>query len=412
MMQARDLAEKALAQFQMAVRDTFTTLYYPGRTGLMQAEFRMEFSGNKYEGEKQVEQTLRERQKFTDDVSSKTFRDKLEQRLFTQQSMPWGEVKKRAAANPEWQWHKADALDALREEMLRRDNWREEGGYTNKGPFPKPDTEVNIQQLGRNPETGEVELRVTPKHGTMVYWDEGGEATTASKKLEGGTLKTAALKVSFLAVDEGGEHKTGPAKTWTNILTLKYRPPYQVGNDRRLELQVAPHATIKYTTDGSNPRGNGAIYSGDFIVVPQGTPKVLALAERDGIYSETLDIPMRWDKAWAIDPKKPARWDRSVQNTSTADTFKYLDRLKAHKASIVGPRIAVIKDQQFVELNMDEGRVMSAEQAAQVVEYVRGLLDTGDVQLSGDATLFGSGQDLLNWAQDAKQDVNEQDVKQ
>ena len=412
MVQARDLAEKAVAQFQMAVRDTFTTLYYPTKNGLVSAEFRMEFSGNKYEGEKQVEQTLRERQKFTDDVSGDTFRKKIEARLFTQQTMPWAEVKKRAASNPEWQWHKADALDALRSDMLSRDNWREEGIFTNKGPFPKAATEVTIQQLNRNADTGEVELRVTPVHGTTIYWDEGGEATTASKKLEGGTLKTSALKVSFLAVDDSGEHQTGPAKPWTNSLTLKYRQPYQVNDDRRLELQVAPHATIRYTTDGSNPRGHGAVYSGDFLVVPHGTPKVLAIAERDGVFSEMLDIPMRWDKDWAIDPKRPARWSKPVQNSSTAETFKYLDRLKAYKASVVGPRIAIVDDQKFVELNMDESRTMNGDELTQVVTYVRSLLGSGEVQLSGDATTFSSGQDLLNWAQDAKENVNEQEVKQ
>lgn len=412
MVQARDLAEKALAQFQMAVRETFTTLYYPQRDSLGTAEFRMEFSGNKYEGERQVEQTLRERQKFTDEVSGDVFRKKVEARLFTQPSMPWGEVKKRAASNPAWQWHKPDALDALRTEMTTRDQWRDEGGYTNKGPFPQPDTDVTVQQLGRNPETGLAELRVTPVHGTTVYWDEGGEATTASRKLDGNTLSTEALKVSFLCVDETGDHKTGPARTWTNTLTLKYRPPYQVGAERRLELQVAPRATIRYTTDGSNPRGNGAIYEGQFVVIPPGTPKVLAIAERGGVFSETLDIPVRWDKAWTVDAAKPARWTRPVDHGTTAESYKYLDRLKTYGAQLVGPRVTVVDGSHFVELNMDQDRRMAAEGLTQAVEYLRGLVGGGDVQLSGEATEFARGQDLLDWAQDAKQDVAEQEVKQ
>jgi len=412
MMQARDLAEKALAQFQMAVRETFTTLYYPQREGLATAEFRMEFSGNKYEGEKQIEVTLRERQKFTDDVSGDVFRKKVETRLFTQPSMPWSEVKKRAASNPTWQWHKTDALDALRSDMINRDQWREEGGYTSKGPFPQPNTDVTIQQLSRNQESGVAELRVTPVHGTIVYWDEGGEATTASRPLEGNTLSTGALKVSFLCIDETGDHQPGPARTWTNTLALKYRPPYQVGGERRLEFQVSPRATIRYTTNGSNPRGQGAVYEGPYIVIPKGTPKVLAIAEREGVSSEQLEIPVRWDKAWSVDTGKPARWIRPVDNTTTADTYKYLDRLKKYGAQLVGPRVTVVDGTHFVELNMDQDRRMEAEALTQAVEYLRGLIGGGDVQLTGESTDFSRGQDLLEWAQDAKQDVNEQEVRQ
>lgn len=412
MVQARDLAEKAMAQFQMAVRETFTTLHYPQRDVLATAEFRMEFSGNKYEGERQVEAALRDRQKFTDEVSGEVFRKKVESRLFTQPSMPWGEVKKRAAANPAWQWHKADALDALRAEMVGRDQWRDEGGFTNKGPFPQPDTDVTIQQLSRNPDTGEAELRVTPVHGTAVYWDEGGEATTASRQLEGNTLSTSALKVSFLCVDETGDHQTGSARTWTNALTLKYRPPYQVGAERRLELQVAPKATIRYTTDGSNPRSQGAAYEGAYVVIPKGTPKVLAVAERDGVFSEVLDIPVRWDKAWAVDSKKPAQWVRRVENSTTKDSFAYLDRLTQFGARVVGPRVTVVDGNHFVELNVDQDRAMNAEQLKQTMEYVRGLLGSGEVQVMAEATSFERGQDLLDWAQDAKMDVNEQEVRQ
>jgi len=57
---------------------------------------------------------LKEKMKFTEDVSGDTFRKKCEQRLFTQQSMPWNEIKRRAATITRWQWHRADALDKLK----------------------------------------------------------------------------------------------------------------------------------------------------------------------------------------------------------------------------------------------------------------------------------------------------------
>ena len=42
--------------------------------------------------------------KYTEEVSGETFRKKVEARLFTQKVMLWSEIKRRAAANPAWQW--------------------------------------------------------------------------------------------------------------------------------------------------------------------------------------------------------------------------------------------------------------------------------------------------------------------
>jgi hypothetical protein len=61
-----------------------------------------------------VLQVLNDKQKYTEDVSSDTFRKKVEARIFTTTVMLWSEVKKRAAINPQWQWRRRDALDALR----------------------------------------------------------------------------------------------------------------------------------------------------------------------------------------------------------------------------------------------------------------------------------------------------------
>ena len=71
------------------------------------------------------------KQKYTTDVAGETFRRKVEARLFTQQSIPWAEVKRRAATSPVWQWHRVDALDRLKADCLHRDLWRDEGSYVN-----------------------------------------------------------------------------------------------------------------------------------------------------------------------------------------------------------------------------------------------------------------------------------------
>ncbi len=192
-LQARELSDRIQQNFYSAVRETFTMLWYPTESELMKADFLMKFEGNVYKGEQQVIDLAREKMKFTEDVSGETFRKKCEKRLFTQQSMPWNEVKKRAAANPKWQWHRPDALDRLKDEYLHKDIWREDGGFIDKGPFPQPETTVSIQELSRNDDTGEVTLRIMPIHGDSVYWEVGAPATSASARLEGQTLNTGEL---------------------------------------------------------------------------------------------------------------------------------------------------------------------------------------------------------------------------
>ena len=172
----------------------------------------MQFTDNNYNGEKQIRDTLRAKQKFTEDITSETFRKKCEQRLLTQKVMSWSEVKKRAAMNPVWQWHHMDALDSLKNDLVRKDQWRENGNYVEKPPFPKPQTDVRIQELQRNDDTGEVTLRLTPVSGDTVHYEVGAQATPASAKVsDPKQFKTRELVASFLCMDSKGEYDTGAA---------------------------------------------------------------------------------------------------------------------------------------------------------------------------------------------------------
>ena len=324
MVQAKELSDRIQMQFYSAVRETFTQLWYPIGSGLVNADFQMKFEGNKYSGEQQMLELLREKKKFEDDIAGEIFRKKCEQRLFTVQSLPWNEIKKRAALNTAWQWHRPDALDALKADALHKDIWREQGGYVDKGPFPQPDTDVLVQELSRDPDTGEVTLRVTPVHGDTVYYDRGADASTASAKLEGNTLLVKDMQVSFVAVDSKGQHEIGQPKPWANRITLRHRV-YQSGDDQCMELRAVPEAAIHYTTNGSNPKVAGAMYAGDF-VIPHGAPMVLAYAEKDGIESNVEQISVSWDKKKLveIDEQRPAVWRRSHGFNSTKESYEFL----------------------------------------------------------------------------------------
>ncbi len=187
--QADELRDRIVGQFLSAVKETFSTLHYPSRTGekdvLLAADFLMRYEGNKYNGEDQIVQLLREKQKYTDDVTSETFRKKIEARLFTTTVMLWSEVKRRAAMNPQWQWHRRDALDAIKDDLVHKEVWREDpGGYVDRSPPPPRSTSVQIQERSRDDETGEIELKLTPVHGDLVYAEIGSEATPASQPVQ------------------------------------------------------------------------------------------------------------------------------------------------------------------------------------------------------------------------------------
>ena len=76
---AYDMRDKISLRLLSAMRETFTTLIYPHGDEPKQADFLMQFKDNNYNGEKQIRDTLKTKQKFTEDIASDTFRRKCEQ---------------------------------------------------------------------------------------------------------------------------------------------------------------------------------------------------------------------------------------------------------------------------------------------------------------------------------------------
>lgn len=412
MKQASDLLDAIQLQFLSACKETFTILHYPTKNGLAFADFLMTYTDNNYEGEGQVIALLKSKQKFTEDISSDTFRKKCEQRLFTAKSMLWSEVKKRGGQNVEWQWHRTDALDALKTDCIHKDTWREQGNYVEKGPFPQPATQVQIQERSRNDDTGEVELKVTPVHGDTVYAEIGGPATTASQKVDNGVYHTSEMEVSFLAVDSTRQHDPGPPFTWHNRVTMKYRLFTSGKRGKMCELHSAPAADIRYTTDGSDPKIGGGAYDSPF-GVPKGTQIVLAYAEKERIGSEVLKIAINWEKdeEVKVDPDKPVSWKRKHECGLTNESYAFLQRIQDFKSQASGLRIS-ITGHHWLELTMHEGMRLSGVQLLESLEAVRKLLPDGQVGIETTALHFERGQDLLDWVNDAKTQLQPGEIVQ
>ncbi len=408
---ARELRDKILLQLFSAAKEGFDRLYYPSRDGLSAADFLMNYQGNNYNGEGQIRDTLKSKQKFTEDIDSDTFRKKCEQRLFTQQVMDFAEVKRRSATNPQWQWHLPSALDSLKTKMLLEDAWRENGGLVDKGPFPPPVTGVRPQELKRDDTTGEAVLRLVPVHADKVHYEIGGPATTGSAPVADlQKFTTTDLRLSFLAVDSTGQHDTGPAVAWQNRITLKSRF-FQQGEQRMCEILAAPPVPVYYTTDGSTPSPAGGVYE-DAFPVPDGTICVLAVGEKDGISSDILraDVP-KGKQAVAIDPAKPAAWKRSHSFDTTKETYEFLARLERVGAKILGPRL-MVGSSPWAEFNTDASMALDRTTLEKILHPLREIVGEGEVQLSCDALAFLSGQDLLDWVADHKTELKEHEVSQ
>ena len=413
MQQARDqLLPRFVAQFHSAIRETFTTLHYPTRDRLAQVDFLMEFQENRYDGEQQVLAALAGKQKYTEDVSGETFRKKVEARLFTQKSMLWTEVVRRAATNPVWQWHRPDALDRLKAACVHQDVWREEGSYVDKGPFPKPVTTVRIQELSRDDETGKVKLRLSPVNGDRLYAEFGGRATPASKRLDAADFETDAIRVSFLATDSSGEHETGEPVEWSNRITLKSRQ-YVDGGERRVELRASPPAPIRYTTDGSDPRVNGGAYDAPF-AVRDGARLVLAVAERDGAVSEThsreiADEPV----AREIDLAAPAVWQpaRGFTFQTTRMAYAFINRLKKHRGAAGELRLSVQSGDTWGELSLSRDVELDGAALELAVEQLRQLVPGGEVSVAAQRIRYATGQCFLDHVADMKATFKRDDVE-
>lgn len=422
---AVEKSHKIKLEILQAARETFVNLYYPAKNGLMKADFFMQFSGNDYNGEKQIRDVLIQRQKFTEDITSDTFRKKCEDRLFTQKEMRWSDVKDRAATNPAWQWHKPNALDFLKDSMLSKQVWRDNGGYIEKPPFPKEKTDVQVQEIRRDNETGEVTLKITPKYGDKVYYEVGGTATTASQPIENlNEFKTSDIKLSFLCVDSTNEHETGEPFEWKNKIDLKYRI-IDRGDHKIVEFQSSPLADIKYTTDGSNPKENGGIYQSE-VVVPKNTTFVLAVAEAEGIYSEQISIKLDWDpnKKFEIDKSKKLTLYKQERTSDTAETYKHLDVLKKHGAHIKDVIVTFFKidehnnDNGWLELNIDAKTAVKIEKLENSMASIReSLLEDAKVNINLEygITVFENGQSFIDWMTETKKsltDFNEQEIVQ
>ncbi len=408
------LKDRILFQFSSALTQAFDILVYPHVGGaLRQASIILEFKGNAWRGEEVLRKTLLDAQKFTVEVASDQFRQKCEQRLFISSPIQWAEVKRQAATNTTWQFHRPDALDTLKAEAIRKDYWREQGTYVLKGPFPKPETGVKPYFLSRD-DRGVSWLKIEALHGDRVYYEAGRNKPTEASSRVGDFQRFEAkgLRYSFLCVDSSGEHPTGVSVEWVGEPKLKYGIESAT---RKVTLRSLPEGMIRYSTDGRSPESGGS-YAGPF-VPPVGCKYVLAVAEVEGIKSNELKIAIPTPggpSLFQIDPHRPCKWTRRQKFDDSGSTWKFIEAMEKYgvKSFDVTLRVESSNGDQSVEYLGSSSTGYGAADLRAICDVLQGLIKDGVIRLQCAHSWFGTGQALLDWLKAAGSDLVPEEVVQ
>ncbi|KEI15170.1 DUF499 domain-containing protein [Clostridium novyi] len=418
---AMDTKTKKVMAVLECARQTFVTLYFPNKKGMTSADFLMQFKENKYNGEEQIRLVLKEKMKFSEEVSGESFIKKCEDRLFTRKEMMWNEIKERAATNTGWQWHHPKALEIIKDECTKKDMWREHGGYIEKGPFEKDPTDVKVQKLRSNDETGEVTLKIIPVYGDKVYYEVGAIATTASLEVEDfNNFKTKEIELAFICVDSTCDHPTGEVVTWKDDVKVRYKLR-DISNGKMLKLESHPNVTIKYTTDGSNPKENGGIYY-DEVEIPEDTTFVQVVAEYNGYYFdvETIKVEKKKKSGVSIDNVKPLKLYRVIKCNDTNATYSDIKLLKKYNAKIKDITLQILKEggEGWIDLSIDSSTVVDLENLEKTIDTLKTSFmndNRTNITLEYNTTEFNKGEEFLDWVNEkglSLSEFNESEIMQ
>jgi uncharacterized membrane protein YfhO len=265
-----------------------------------------------------------------------------------------------------------------------------------------------IQVKDQNIETGVTTLRLIPQYGDKVYYEVGSTATTASQLVgDLNNFTTSELNLSFLCVDSSGEHQPGDSVSWQSDVKIKHKIQ-QTANGSLVQFQSHPSVKILYTTDGSNPKTNGGVYNGEFIV-PSNASFIQVVAEHGGEYFDLQTIKVEKGKSIGLDIKKEAKLDlfKTYRTSDTNETYKDIELLKKHQAVISDVQVALLKMNEqanskgWIELTIDSSTRVELDQLEKTIDTIRNsFMNDGKVNITLEYTIlrFKTGQNFLDWA--------------
>jgi chitobiase/beta-hexosaminidase-like protein len=422
------LRDRVGLQFTAALKEAFDQIIYPSINSALRATGTdLAFAGNQ-NGEATIRKTLEGAQKFTTTIDDDSFRTRAEARLFGSaetKAVLWSDFKRAAAVNTNWPLHKISALEDLKNACVRRGQWREEGNYIRRGPFPPPIPEVSIRELSVQEDgDGITYLKIEPLHASSVVFETGNsDPTIASSAVPTPTrFEARALRYRFLAFDSAALTRLSAVKEWTARLRVKYQL-HNRGDHYEVELLALPKVSgisIRYTTDGSSPTGAGfATYTGAFRV-PEKCRIVCAMAVcpeyESGSEPIRILIPQPGtDARPPVNLTAQAGWSQQTKLDDSTSVWDFIERL-GKSPGVRAYDINLTAESSDGHENVEySGALQSGYDAVavkSVAEKLQEIASGGGLRMSIGSLGFPTGQALLDWLKVTNQQFNASKITQ
>ncbi|WP_114969907.1 anti-phage-associated DUF499 domain-containing protein [Rhodoferax ferrireducens] len=416
-------------EFYSTILGVFDKVIYPVQVGDKAPELKVKpldtkRDGSKpFDGEEQIEKTLCAHPKklFLDvEGDFDALRDFVETNLWNESSVTidWTTAVAREKQKAKMPWMPPKGLDTLKSIALQRGIWEDlSNGHVSHSPAKKK-TAVQVVADTNPDDDGVVVLRINALNAGpngRIHYAVDGSVSATSPVLKDETLKTKAYLVQFLAIDPNGQFNTGDVTTWNNKLTIRAKFDSAT---RKVELLVAPAATLKYTLNGSEPR-NGEDYPGP-IELGSGSIKLLVFAEGGGLEakqkfeygSSSLASDSGRKKEVILDRSKPAQLSRIVSLGSRQEAYQVVTFLKERQATVE-------KAQAIVGTSPHTAQFFLGETPADGA-YLENVLNQIGSCLPADSAIslkihrfqLKTGQDLLDLAVKVGFELNETEFSQ
>lgn len=419
-------AEQAELDFNSTVVSLFNRVYYPARGGLTAAKLSMTFGANQFRAEEQIEKALADvgasKLYLKVEENAEMLLSRAEEMLWPRggdRRIPWRDVVSRALTNERWPWLPPKGLETLRRIAEGQERWRySEDGYIEKGPFPKPRTRVLVSQRDYKEETGKATIEVIARdagpHGRVHYADQPG-VSAASPCVPDTIFETDEAALWFLAIDPDGQHETGDVYPWLNKLTLTHQPRILPGGKRQVSLTVKPRGTIRWNTNGTNPK-EGTVYSAPIELIGTGEVTIYAYAEDKGASAQrNFLIPRVNETGPSIDTSKAAKLRKKVDFRGTTDAFRAISAAKSMQVILGGGvSLTVGEGATAITTRFGSDAAVKAENVESFIALAREALANpiADVVLRVEEFHFVSGRDLETFASRLGLDIEAGDVEQ
>ena len=421
--------EKAAQSFNSCVINMFNRILYPyydrqkKAAVLRPAKLAMQFLGNKFNAEEQIEKALKDTSvsKLYDDVSGHfdMLRQRAERDLWpqNQQRARWSDIQTEARSQAVWYWLPPSGLNQLRELAIGQGKWRDSGdGYLEKGPFPEPETSVVVAERDYKEETATATLEVTARDAGpngRVHFSAKNDVSAQSPVWNDTIQTTDATHLYFLAIDPDGRHKTGEVKKWSNKLQITH--DVQKLPDRvRVTLSVVPRGQMRWNDTGITPR-EGAIYSGPIEFRHTQPFKIYAYAEDEGLSAtRTFNIAGLADNAVDIDRTKPVRVRKSFHKPSTTESFHIINAARTEAASLREVSIEIGEQGKTFMARFGSDTLTTAEIIEKVIAIARESLrdPQAEVKIRFKGMEFPTGDAFLQFSKTTGLNIDSKEVEQ